>query len=101
MAKKKNQPSKYIRSLNPYPLKGKDGSTSKQFINYQQQQALPLLVQPIISAKVKGFGRIAQERFDKLFQDLGLQLDYEALLLRKHVLAEYKKVTDKLIQIHV
>jgi hypothetical protein len=61
------------------------------FCNWQRKFVLPELVKPIISAKKKGFDRIAIKRFNKLFFDLGLKADYEALMLRQYVIEGLNK----------
>jgi hypothetical protein len=67
--------------MNPYTDK-----KSFHFRNWQQKFIIPELVKPIVSAKKKGFDRIAKDRFNKLFFDLGLKADYEALMLRAYVI---------------
>lgn len=73
---------------NPY---NKDSHYGFQYCNWQRKFVLPVLVQPIVSALKKGYKRIAQDRFNKLFFNLGLKADYEALMLRAYVIEAMEK----------
>jgi hypothetical protein len=42
-------------------------------------------VQPIKSALAHGKTKIAKQRFDKLFFELGLKYDYDALMLSQYI----------------
>ena len=83
--KKKNSAMQLVEMLNPY-FKNKDIKFLKfHFSAYQRNFIIPLLVQPIKSALAHGKPKIAKQRFDKLFFELGLKYDYDALMLAQYV----------------
>lgn len=83
--KKKNSNIQICEMLNPY-FKNKDKKILKfHFASYQRNFIIPLLVLPIKSALAHGKERIANERFKKLFFDLGLKFDYEAVMLYQYI----------------
>lgn len=80
MKKKPNPAMHIIQTMNPfYKNKG------EHFYLYQRNVILPILVQPIQSALNHGNKRIAQMRFNQLFNNLGLKYDYDALMLRAYL----------------
>lgn len=79
--KKKNNPAmQIIQTMNPF-FKQK----GTHFYSYQRNHIIPILVQPIQSAINHGNKRIAQIRFNQLFNNLGLKYDYDALMLRQYI----------------
>ena len=83
--KKQNSAMQLVEMLNPY-FKNKDKKFLKfHFSAYQRNFIIPLLVMPIKSALAHGNMKIAKQRFDQLFFDLGLKYDYEALMLTQYV----------------
>jgi hypothetical protein len=85
MKKKPNPAMHIIQTMNPF-YKNKDTKYLREhFYLYQKNGILPILVQPIQSALNHGNKRIAQMRFNQLFNNLGLKYDYDALMLRAYL----------------
>jgi hypothetical protein len=78
--KKQNSAMQLVEMLNPYFNK-----KNFHFSAYQRNFIIPLLVMPIKSALAHGNMKIAKQRFDKLFFDLGLKYDYDALMLSQYI----------------
>jgi len=80
-----NSTMRMIEMFNPYFKGDKNNFFNFQCGSHQRKIILPLLVQPIKSALAHGKPRLAKKRFDKLFFELGLKYDYDALMLAQYV----------------